>query len=125
MSNDEIFPVLFKYNARAQRLWRKDVQDSNSLRLQELDADAQGNAFLALTNGDYGYEQAFLFKEFYTYSPTGKRLIYQKFNFGTEEPLVDPVALTPTEVYLATSGVGKDAQAELLLRLNGLTGSVT
>ena len=128
-SNDEVFPAQFfttliRYDARGKKLWQKAVQDAIGLRLEGLDADAQGNAFLGLTN-NYGGDVDERLKEFYTYSSNGKKLVHKSFDFGTEQPLVGPVALTPTEVYLATSGVGEDGQAGLLLRLNGLTGSVT
>ena len=101
------------------------MQDAIGLRLEGLDADAQGNAFLGLSNPDFEQEQSYLFKEFYSYNASGKRLVRKKFNFGTEQPLVGPVALSPTEVYLATLGVGENAKAGLLVRLNGLSGSVT
>jgi hypothetical protein len=129
-SNDEVFQfdwltTLTKYNSRGTRVWTRDVQDNIGLRLDGLDADDQGNAFLGLTNPDLGQDQPWRVKEFYTYSPGGKRLLYRTFDFGTEAPLVGPAALAPTEVYLATSGVGDAGEGGLLLRLDGLTGSVT
>lgn len=129
-TNDEEFQFewhvkLTKYDSHGTRLWTREVQDNIGLRLDGLDADNQGNAFLGLTNPDYGQDESERFKEFYTYSPSGKGLIYRKFDFGTERPLVGPVALTLTEVYLATSGVGNESRDGLLLRLNGLTGNVT
>ena len=128
-SNSEVLPAQFfttliRYDTHGKKLWQKAVQDAIGLRLEGLDADAQGNAFLGLTN-NYGGDVDERLKEFYTYSSNGKKLVHKSFDFGTEQPLVGPVALTPTEVYLATSGVGEDGQAGLLLRLNGLTGSVT
>lgn len=129
-TNDEVFQFdwhikLTKYDSRGKRLWTRDVQDNIGLRLDGLDADDQGNAFLALTNPDYDQDQSERFKEFYTYSSGGKRLVYRKFDFGTERPLVGPVTLAPAEVYLATSSVGDSSQDGLLLRLDGLTGNVT
>lgn len=102
------------------------MQDAIGLRLDGLDADAQGNAFIALTNPDWGAdEKPSRFKEFYTYSPSGQRLVYKRFDLGSEAPLVGPAALSPTEVYLATSGVGAEGKDGLLVRLEGLTGRVT
>lgn len=129
-TNDEEFQFelrvrLTKYDSHGTRIWTREVQDAFDLRLDGLDADDQGNAFLGLTNPDYDQDQSRRFKEFYTYSPSGKRLVYREFDFGTERPLVGPVALAPTEVYLATSGVGDESRDGLLLRLDGLTGSVT
>lgn len=129
-TNDEEFQFewhvrLTKYNSHGTRIWTREVQDDIGLRLDGLDADDQGNAFLGLTDPDYGQDQSERFKEFYTYSPSGKRLVYREFDFGTEGLLVGPVALTPTEVYLATSGVGSESRDGLLLRLDGLTGNVT
>lgn len=129
-TNDEEFQFelrvrLTKYNSHGTRLWTREVQDAFDLRLDGLDADDQGNVFLGLTNPDYGQDQSRRFKEFYTYNSSGKRLVYREFDFGTEYPLVGPVALTPTEVYLATSGVGDESRDGQLLRLDGLTGNDT
>lgn len=121
----DYFTTLAKYDSRGTKLWQKAVRDNIALQLEGLDADDQGNAFLGLTNPEFGQDQPERFKEFYTYSSSGTRLAYRTFDFGTEEPLVGPVALGPTEVYLALSGVGDSNQDGLLLRLNGLTGSVT
>lgn len=120
------YTTLIKYNSRGAREWKRDVRNNTGLRLDGLEADAQGNAFLALTNPDFGVdEKPSRFKEFYTYSPSGKRLVYKRFDFGTEAPLVGPAALSPTEVYLATSGVGTEGKDGLLVRLEGLTGATT
>ncbi|ADI15194.1 PQQ-binding-like beta-propeller repeat protein [Truepera radiovictrix] len=122
----EWYTTLTKYNSRGARVWTRDVQDAIGLRLDGLDADAQGNAFIALTNPDWGAdEKPSRFKEFYTYSPSGQRLVYKRFDLGSEAPLVGPAALSPTEVYLATSGVGAEGKDGLLVRLEGLTGRVT
>lgn len=129
-SNDEIYPhelftTLAKYDSRGTRVWERAVQDSISLHLGGMDADDQGNVFLALTSPDFGADQLNRFKEFYTYSPGGKRLLYHVFDFGSEPTLVGPVAFAPTEVYLAASGVGAANKDSLLVRLDDLTGSVT
>lgn len=116
--------TLTKYDSRGTRVWTRDVQDNIGLRLDGLDADDQGNAFLGLTNPDLGQDQPWRVKEFYTYSPGGNRLVYRTFDFGTEAPLVGPAALSPTEVYLAATGVADAGQGGLLLRLDGLTGSI-
>jgi outer membrane protein assembly factor BamB len=120
----EWYTTLTKYNSRGAREWTRDVQSAGGLRLDGLDADAQGNAFLALTNPDLDSENAYHRKEFYTYSPSGKRLVYKRFDFGTKAALVGPAALSPTEVYLATSGVGAEGKDGLLVRLEGLTGNI-
>lgn len=129
-SNDEIYPhqlftTLAKYDSRGTRVWERAVQDSIGLHLDGMDADDQGNAFLTLANPNLGEDQPWRSKEFYAYSPGGKRLLYRAFDFGSEQTLVGPVALAPTEVYLATSGVGDAGKDGLLVRLDGLTGSVT
>lgn len=99
-TNDEVFQfdwltTLTKYNSRGTRVWMRGVQDNIGLRLDGLDADDQGNAFLGLTNPDLGQDQPWRVKEFYTYSPGGNRLLYRTFDFGTEVPLVGPAALSP------------------------------
>jgi len=129
-SNDERYPhqlftTLAKYDSRGTRVWERAVQDSIGLHLDGMDADSQGNAFLALTHPDFGEDQPNRSKEFYAYSPGGKRLLYRAFDFGSEQTLVGPAALAPTEVYMAASGVGAANRDGLLVRLDGLTGNVT
>jgi len=129
-SNNELYPhdwytTLTKYNSRGEKVWQRSVQDGIGLRFDGLDADAQGTVFLGLTEPDFGSEQAYRSKAFYTYSSGGKRLIHRVFDFGTEHPIVGPVAVSADEVYLALAGVGDSGQDGLLVRLNGLTGEVT
>lgn len=125
--NSENRVLLARYSSSGAKYWQRTVQQGFFAYLRALDADTKGNVFVGVNYKDDPRGNRDVY--FHSYGAAGTRLAQRIFDFGYDDSLADVGALSATEVYVggATYSSGElDVGLEgFLVRLNGLTGSVT
>ena len=116
--------LLARYSSSGAKYWQRTVQEGFFAGLAGLDADTQGNVFAGVGEKDSprDYEDVY----FHSYNAAGTRLAQYTFDSSYDDELAEIGALSATEVYLGGStGYTPNGGEGFLVRLNGLTGSVT
>ena len=117
--------ALAQYSSSGKKGWQRTVRDGFFSNLRALDADKGGNVFVGVEyhKDPYGDQDVY----FYSYNAAGKRLVQRRFDFNDNDEVAEIRALSATEVYLGRSTYedGGDDEEGFLVRLNGLTGTVT
>ncbi len=119
--------LLAKYSSRGAKVWQRTVREDFLSSLRALDADTEGNVFVGVEYHEDPYSDAEVY--FYSYNAAGTRLAKRVLDFGGGSNLLSEIAaLSATEVYLGGTVVNNSGDHQLdgfLVRLNGLTGTVT
>lgn len=116
--------LLAKYSSDGSKNWQRVVQEGFFTYLEGLDADTKGNVFVGVNYREDPRGDRDVY--FHSFNAAGTRLAQRTFNFSYDDSLAGIGVLSATEVYLAgTTYSDVDGEDGFVLRLNGLTGSVT
>ncbi|CAA9563183.1 MAG: hypothetical protein AVDCRST_MAG86-942 [uncultured Truepera sp.] len=114
--------LLARYNSSGAKYWQRTVRTGFFAYGGGLDADTEGNVFVSVNDQESPRDDRDVY--FYSYNAAGTRLVQRTFDFDYDAKLAELGALNATEVYLG--GTDDSSYEEgFLVRLNGLTGSVT